>query len=323
MQKIGFIASSKTTEQYLPIINNIKDFEFVGIFDPSADYSNNIQTKRPGIITSLDNLFNSADVICFTEQYGSKEIIAEAIKHVKHIFLPFPDYLDKDETGKLVKLAFEAGVKIQISLNEFYYKIYAEATKYVNNPIFVDVRIINNQHNKQQIYGSLEKINYDILIILNLINCDIKRISTLNFPVFDEWPQIINIRIDFNNGSVANFTSDTISDGRQHKYLVYQNGSYIKFDLLKQVAELADVVKPENLSTDNLFEQDAIELNKNISFTKIKFSEYRSLYEELKSFAKCITNDLPPKICLEDYHLSCELIQNITNKLINNSNSQI
>lgn len=323
MQKIGFIASYKTTEQYLPVIDNIKDFKFSGIFDPSINYSNDNQEEIPGIFTSLDELFNSVDVICFSEDYGNKEIITEAIKNVKHIFLPFPDYLDKDETEKLVKLAYEAGVKIQISLNEFYYKIYAEASKYVNNPIFVDARIVNNLHRKKQIYGSLEKINYDILIILNLINCDIKRISTLNFPVFDDWPQIINLRIEFNNGSVANFTSDTISEGREHKYLVYQNGSYIKFDLLKQAAELAKLVIPDNLSSDNLFKPDEIELDRNIGFTRIKFSEYRSLYEELKSFARCIVDDLALTISLDDYLLSCELIQNITNKIINSSNSQI
>jgi hypothetical protein len=53
---------------------------------------------------------------------------------------------------------------------------------------------------------------HDIDIILSIIKSEVKTISASGVAVMTDTPDIANVRIEFNNGCVANLTSSRISN---------------------------------------------------------------------------------------------------------------
>ncbi len=52
---------------------------------------------------------------------------------------------------------------------------------------------------------------HDIDIILSIVRSEVKPISASGVAVMTDTPDIANVRIEFNNGCVANLTSSRIS----------------------------------------------------------------------------------------------------------------
>ncbi len=297
MIRIGIIGSIKSAVLYMPVIDSIKDIELKGLYDPFINITDDAHTSELSIYARAETLLDEVDIICFSDNNINFKTISDTIKKAKHIILPYPFILNESEADIFLKIAGEAGVKVHISLNDYYHHVFSSASDLVKNPLYIESRILRNIDDENLTFRNYDKIMYDILIILELARCDIKRVLTHNVPVFNQQPELINIRIEFNNGCVANFVSDKLSNDLVHKYLFYQKGSLINIDLLKQIVELSE--SSETIKTINLSSND-------------------TLKEELKSFIKCIQDDAQPKISLQNYLTTCQLIQTITNKTENN-----
>ncbi len=75
---------------------------------------------------------------------------------------------------------------------------------------------------------------HDIDIILNLVKSEVKQISASGVAVMTDTPDIANVRIEFNNGCVANLTSSRISMKKMRKMRLFQKDAYIGIDFFEQ-----------------------------------------------------------------------------------------
>ena len=317
MLKIGIIGSVRSADLYVQAINSISGLELIGLFDPSVNISQNSQISGFDIYTLAETLFIDVSIICVTEKVVNFELISKAVKKAKHIILPFPFILRKYEADILLKIAGEAGVKVQFSLNDYYYHVFSNAYEIVKNPLYIESRISENVDMDDSSCGPYEKLMYDILIILNLVSCDIRRVLTHNVSVFRQRPELINIRLEFNNGCVADFISDSVSDEQKHIYLFFQKGSVISFDLLKQKTEIA-VEAAEHEKSDIASSKSLIKDKYNkLEYETVNFPSHETLKDVLKSFIDCIKEDSQPKINLENYLSTCQVIQSISDKIEN------
>jgi predicted dehydrogenase len=96
----------------------------------------------------------------------------------------------------------------------------------------------------------LDLMIHDIDIILSLVKSDVKHISASGVAVMTDTPDIANVRIEFNNGCVANLTSSRISMKKMRKIRLFQPNSYIGIDFLEKKAE---IIKLKQLEDTNVF----------------------------------------------------------------------
>src|SRR5215831_15017841 len=85
---------------------------------------------------------------------------------------------------------------------------------------------------------------HDIDIILSIVKRDVKNIYASGVAVMTETPDIANIRIEFNNGCVANLTSSRISMKKMRKMRLFQKDAYIGIDFLEKKAEVIKLQQP-------------------------------------------------------------------------------
>src|SRR6202140_4376737 len=78
----------------------------------------------------------------------------------------------------------------------------------------------------------LDLMIHDIDIILSLVRSEVNSISASGVAVMTDTPDIASVRIEFNNGCVANLTSSRISMKKMGKMRLLRKDSYIRNDFL-------------------------------------------------------------------------------------------
>ena len=133
---------------------------------------------------------------------------------------------------------------------------------------------------------------HDIDIILHLVKSDVKNISASGVAVMTDTPDIANVRIEFNNGCVANLTSSRISMKKMRKMRVFQKDAYIGIDFL---AKKTEIIKLKEAGDDQLFSFD-IETPQGVRTLAIDnpvVEESNAIKMELTAFRDAIINNTP------------------------------
>jgi predicted dehydrogenase len=161
---------------------------------------------------------------------------------------------------------------------------------------------------------------HDIDIILSLVRSNVKNVYANGVNVLSETPDIANVRIEFDNGSVANLTSSRISMKKMRKMRLFQKDSYISIDFLDKKTE---VIKYKTPSDTNVFTFD-IETNtgkKTIAIAAPQIHENNAIKEELQSFVDSILNDTPVVVSEIDGYRAMEVAHIILEKINRNQNN--
>jgi len=159
---------------------------------------------------------------------------------------------------------------------------------------------------------------HDIDIILKLVHSDVKNIYASGVAVMTDTPDIANVRIEFNNGCVANLTSSRISMKKMRKMRLFQKDAYIGIDFLDKKAEIIKLKSAEDESEFN-FDIETPSGNKTITIINAPVQTVNAIKEELQSFVQSISqnkntvvNEIDGLMAMEVAHRILEKISNTT-----------
>ncbi|MGN9422016.1 Gfo/Idh/MocA family protein, partial [Enterococcus faecium] len=129
----------------------------------------------------------------------------------------------------------EANVKLQVGHVERFNPAFLAIKDIPLNPMFIEVhRLAQFNPRGTEVSVILDLMIHDIDIILSLVKSDVKSIAASGVNVMTETPDIANVRIEFNNGCVANLTSSRISMKKMRKMRLFQKDAYIGIDFLEK-----------------------------------------------------------------------------------------
>src|SRR5205823_10708648 len=80
----------------------------------------------------------------------------------------------------------------------------------------------------------LDLMIHDIDIVLSFVNSEVKEIRAVGLPILSRKVDIANVRMEFENGCVANFTASRVSTERVRKLRFFQPQQYISIDYGRQ-----------------------------------------------------------------------------------------
>ena len=104
-----------------------------------------------------------------------------------------------------------------------------------------------------------------------------------------ETPDIANVRIEFNNGCVANLTSSRISMKKMRKIRIFQKDAYIGIDFLNKKSEIIKL-KDQETDDENVFTFDIETLSgkKSIAISNPQIPDINAIKKELEEFKNAI-----------------------------------
>jgi predicted dehydrogenase len=238
-----------------------------------------------------------------------------AIKMGKHVFVEKPMANTIEEGKAIVNMVKEANVKLQVGHVERFNPAYTALKNASLNPLFIEVhRLAQFNPRGTEVSVIFDLMIHDIDIILSIVKSDIKNISASGVAVLTDTPDIANVRIEFNNGCVANLTSSRISMKKMRKIRLFQKDAYIGIDFLEKNTEIIKLKKPEDPETFS-FDIETHQGTKTISIENPVIEDGNAIKAELSSFVHSILNNETPVVSEIDGFLAMEVAHQILEKI--------
>lgn len=317
MLKVGVFGVGHLGKFHLNNWKEIEGVKLVGFFDPNNDNANQV-IEQYGLKRYMDEekLMDACDIIdVITPTDHHFSVCMQAIRKGKHVFVEKPLANTIQEGRDIVNMVREANVKMQVGHVERFNPAFLALKDMNLNPMFIEVhRLAQFNPRGTEVSVILDLMIHDIDIILSLVKSDVKHISASGVAVMTDTPDIANVRIEFNNGCVANLTSSRISMKKMRKMRLFQPNSYIGIDFLEKKTEIIKLKQPEDA---NVFSFDIETQNgkKTIAIANPVISPQNAIKLELESFVSSIVNNTPTVVNEIDGFLAMEVAHQILEKI--------
>ena len=317
MLKIGVFGTGHLGKFHLNNWKEIQDVTLVGFYDPddavAADVIEKYGLKR---FTNEDELIDASDAIdVVTPTQFHYAVCEKAIKKGRHVFVEKPMAHTMQEAKELVNLVQESKIKFQVGHVERFNPAFLAAQKLKLSPMFIEVhRLAQFNPRGTEVSVILDLMIHDIDAILSLVNSDVKNIYASGVGVLTDTPDIANVRIEFDNGCVANLTSSRISLKKMRKMRLFQKDAYISIDFLEKKTE---VIKLKGEEDHNVFAFDIETASgiKTIAIASPPVPDMNAIKMELEEFLQAIRTNSQPVVNEIDGYRALEVAHLILQKI--------
>jgi len=317
MLKIGVIGAGHLGKFHLNNWAAIEGVKLVGFCDTDDENAKIVAEKyalpRFATTNELLDACDAVDIVAPTTFHF--ELCEAAIKKGKHVFVEKPLANTMDEARALVKLAKEANIKFQVGHVERFNPAFLALKNMPLQPMFIEVhRLAQFNPRGTDVSVILDLMIHDIDIILHLVKSNVNYISANGVAVMSDTPDIANVRIEFDNGCVANLTSSRISMKKMRKMRLFQKDAYIGIDFLEKKTEVIKLNTPED---KDVFTFD-IETNngkKTIAVANPHVQEVNAIKMELEEFKNAILTNTETAVPVLDGFRAMEVAHQILEKI--------
>ena len=306
------------TQQALQVPN----INVVGVYDVDKKRAKEISSQyNVPCFDDMDLLLKSCDAVSIvTPAMSHYNIAMKALKNNCHVFIEKPFTVNLEDAHKIVLEAKNNNKLIQVGHIERFNPVFTQFIKSSPCPLFVEAERLT-PFNKRGIDVDvvLDLMIHDINLILALLDSNIKKVHANGVSILSKSSDLVNARLEFENGCIANLTASRLSVQPLRKLRVFEKNTYSSLDLQKSSITKYVVLNKTN-SNQN------IDLNKpnpvvfefaNTAVKKesILIEKQNALYEELVSFSESIQNQQPVEVDGEDAIKTLELALLIQQKI--------
>ncbi len=319
MLKVGVFGVGHLGKYHLNNWKEIEGVKLVGFYDPNEANAKEVAAhyglKR---FTDPDKLVESCDAVDIIAPTNFHfELCERAIRKGKHVFVEKPLANTIDEGKKLVEMVREANVKMQVGHVERFNHAYLAIKDMQLNPMFIEVhRLAQFNPRGTEVSVILDLMIHDIDIIISLVPSDVKNISASGVAVMTETPDIANVRIEFNNGCVANLTSSRISMKKMRKMRMFQKDTYMGIDFLDKKTEIIRIAGEADKNSF-CFDLETPAGKKIIAVANPQIEDGNAIKMELESFVESIIHNKPTAVTELDGYLAMQVAHQILDKIGN------
>lgn len=321
MLKVGVFGVGHLGKFHLNNWKEIKVAELVGFYDPNDEIAHEVIEKykidRYSDPESLIDACDIIDIVAPTPLHFS--LCEKAIRKGKHVFVEKPLANTMEEARQLVKLVRESNVKLQVGHVERFNPAYLALENTTLNPLFIEVhRLAQFNPRGTEVSVILDLMIHDIDIILSLVKSEVKSISASGVAVMTDTPDIASVRIEFNNGCVANLTSSRISMKKMRKMRLFQKDAYIGIDFLNKKAEIIKLKTPQDIDVF-AFDIETPNGKKTIALSNPAVPEVNAIKLELEKFCEAILSNTPTRVSEVDGFRAMDIAHQILQKIKHNT----
>lgn len=318
MLKIGVFGVGHLGKIHISQWQTLQDIQIAGFYDPDERHADEVSKqfglKKFNEPAGLLEVVEAADIVAPTTSHF--ELCELAIRNGKHVFVEKPMANSMEEAEALLKLLSETDVKFQVGHVERFNPAFLALNGFQLQPMFIEVhRLAQFNPRGTDVSVILDLMIHDIDIILHIVNSPVTRISASGVAVMSDTPDIANVRIEFNNGCVANLTSSRISLKKMRKMRLFQKDAYIGIDFLDKKTEVIKLKAPQGEEGLFSFDIDTPHGKKTIAIANPPVKETNAIRMELEAFRDSILQNKPVPVNVYDAYQAMDIAHQILKKI--------
>ena len=225
-----------------------------------------------------------------------------------HVLMEKPIATTVAEARELVALARARKCVFQIGHLERLNPAIVAAAKRLATPRFAEShRLAPFKQRGTDVSVVLDLMIHDIDLIQELVGEPIESIDAVGATVFSGETDIVNARIRFRGGCVANTTASRISLKQERKIRIFQDDAYLSIDMQQKIMT---VIRKKD--------EAPVESPAQVSIEEESFDQGDALLAEIEAFLRAIREGTEPVVTGEDGLRALETAMQIT-KLVQTS----
>jgi predicted dehydrogenase len=279
--RMGVVGVGYLGSIHARVYSRMPGVKLIGVCDSDMARARTIAKKfRTAAFPDYRDLIGKVDAASVVVPTNLHHAVAKGLlENGVHLIVEKPITTTLQEADDLLAVAKAKGLILQVGHVERFNAGFLAVEKIINKPIFIECHRLGPFKKRATDVGVvLDLMIHDIDIILGLIKQKIKDIEAVGAPVLTEREDIANVRIRFENNSVANLTVSRITDKTMRKIRIFQRDAYISLDYFKASCLIYR------------------KTGSRITCQGVKIKKEEPLKLELESFANCVRSQERPLV---------------------------
>ncbi|MCX8210500.1 MAG: putative dehydrogenase [Neolewinella sp.] len=318
MLKIGLLGTGHLGKIHLKCIRLAKArYNLIGFYDADADTARRVAEEfHLKAYDSPEALIAASEVIdVVTPTPTHHAMVKLALQGGCHVFVEKPLTRTLEEAKELIELSRKTGKVVQVGHVERFNPALLALGDLKVKPYFIEAhRLAMFNPRGVDVSVVLDLMIHDLDIVLKLADDEVTEVHASGVAVVSDTPDIVNARIEFKGGAVANLTASRISLKNMRKVRLFQPDAYISLDLLEKKSEIVRLFELDaKLPEDG--QQFPLETPKGpriIHVDQPESGSVNAIQLELESLADSITQGKPAAVSIEDGYRALDLAHRIT-----------
>jgi predicted dehydrogenase len=289
---VGIVGTGYLGRLHARILTEMPEAEVAGFVEPddgiAADIIATLNIKRFDTVASLAGEIDCAVVATPTTTHF--EVARELLEAGCDVMVEKPITPTVDDARRLIDIANANNRILQVGHVERYNPAITAVAPILKNVLYVEAERLGVFVGRSlDIDVLLDLMIHDLNLVLSFLGQKVVDVRAVGVAVMTEKVDITNVRIEFENGAVANLTASRVSQDRVRKIRFFSREAYISVDTKEQE------VKGYRLSGKTVLPIDVIVTKK------------EPLRAELEAFIECVRTRTRPLVSGEDGLAAVEL----------------
>jgi predicted dehydrogenase len=320
--KVAVVGVGHLGKEHARVYTELPGVELVGVVDIQRKQAEKIaqQYNTQYFLNYKEVIDKVAAVSIAVPTKSHYSIAKDFLQHGVHVMIEKPMTGTVSEARELIDISKARGVVLQAGYIERFNPAIAAIKKLSINPRFIEChRLSPFTFRSADIGVVLDLMIHDIDIILHITGAKVKKFDAVGVNVISDKEDIANVRIQFQNGCVANVTASRVSLTSMRKIRLFSEDSYISIDYQKRDALIYKKSPQLTLKALNISEMDVSTIADLKSYVfgdllkieHIKMDDCEPLKKELESFVNCIVERKEPVVSGEEGLKAIEVANDI------------
>ena len=284
-----------------------EEISLEAIVDPDPETREDVAAEyKVQPLAECRELFGQVDAAIVASPTSTHfKVASQLLRGGVHVLLEKPITTSVAEADKLVELARQQQLVLQVGHVERFNPALTSVQERISDPKFIEARRLSGFTFRSTDVGVvLDLMIHDIDAVLSLVQSPVEEVQALGVSVMGQHEDIVNARLRFASGCIANLTASRVSYENQRQMQVFTPQSCATIDFGNRRATLvepAEEILDRSFDLKSLSSEQRDYLRENL-FTQllnkheVPPQEINAIGEEQLDFARAISSGSQPQV---------------------------
>lgn len=268
--------------------------ELVAVCDPDrtrgGEIANETGTRALADHRELAGICDAVSIASPTRSHFA--VARDCLERGLHVLVEKPMTTTAGEARTLIDIATGNGLVLQVGHLERFNPALVSVADRIQSPLFIEShRLAPFTQRGADVDVVLDLMIHDIDIILHLVPSRIAAIHANGACVVSEATDIASVRIEFEDGCVANVTASRVSGKRERRMRFFQKDLYVAIDFQENTTRVCHVDRERSPDDKGVPAIDCVDA---------ELGKGDAILAEINAFLNAIRTETRPLVSGED-----------------------